>query len=96
MRELSNVVERAVPFSDGAVITLGALPDALRAQPSGARVGTAQPDPTGAIRASEPHATDAALTGLPLKDAKEAVIEAFERRYLAELLKKHGIRSREG
>ncbi len=89
VRELSNVVERAVPFSDGGVITLGALPDALRAQPTGARVAPAQPDTTGAIRTSELHATDAALAALPLKDAKEALIEAFERRYLTDLIERH-------
>jgi DNA-binding NtrC family response regulator len=85
VRELSNVLERAVPFCDGDTITLPALPDALR----GTRPTTAATTEEAAApaRAAAPDADT--LSGLPLKDAKEALIEAFELRYLSDLIERH-------
>jgi transcriptional regulator with GAF, ATPase, and Fis domain len=79
VRELANVIERALPFSDGARITLDALPEALRsARPSAA---------PAAARPALP--TDPTLSALPLKDAKDALIEEFERHYLIDLMERH-------
>jgi len=78
VRELANVVERALPFSDGPIITLDALPEALRA----ARPATAAPP-----RPNLP--TDTSISALPLKDAKDALIEEFEKQYLIDLIERH-------
>lgn len=81
VRELHNMVERAIPFSDGPTITLAALPEALRAGvQAGAHVSSATP--VAGVRI-EPHAD------VPFKDAKEELIEAFERAYLVELIDRH-------
>jgi transcriptional regulator with GAF, ATPase, and Fis domain len=79
VRELNNVIERALPFSDGTLITLDALPEALRA----ARPAAAAPLP----RVSLP--TEQAISSLPLKDAKDALIEEFEKQYLIDLIERH-------
>lgn len=78
VRELNNVIERALPFTDGTVITLEALPEALRAS---------RPPAPAMPRPNLP--TDAALSSLPLKDAKDALIEEFERHYLIDLIERH-------
>ncbi|MCP4807696.1 MAG: sigma 54-dependent Fis family transcriptional regulator [Proteobacteria bacterium] len=77
VRELANVVERAIPFTDGEEITLDGLPDALRSP----RVG------------GPPRSVAPAMSGgsdVPFKDAKEKLIEAFERQYLVDLIERHG------
>jgi len=76
VRELQNVIERALPFCDGAEITIEALPDALRGRPRTAVPPTRSPAPVDA-------------SSLPFKDAKERLIEAFERQYLVDLLERH-------
>lgn len=82
VRELSNVIERALPFCDTAQITLDTLPDALRR----ARA-TATPAPAGEpADAAAPRPSTAAL---PFKDAKDQLIEDFERQYLVDLLERH-------
>jgi DNA-binding NtrC family response regulator len=77
VRELNNVLERAAPFSDGPIITLRALPEALR----------------GASPVSAPRpatlAVPEAVSTLPLKDAKDQLIEAFEQQYLVDLIERH-------
>ncbi|MDP2313323.1 MAG: sigma 54-interacting transcriptional regulator [Pseudomonadota bacterium] len=78
VRELNNVIERALPFTDGSVITLDALPEALRA---------ARPPAPSVPRPNIP--ADAAFSSLPLKDAKDALIEEFERQYLIDLIERH-------
>ncbi|MES2638847.1 MAG: sigma 54-interacting transcriptional regulator [Myxococcota bacterium] len=78
VRELNNVIERALPFTDGSVITLDALPEALRA---------ARPAPPAVPRPNLP--ADAVISSLPLKDAKDALIEEFERQYLIDLIERH-------
>ncbi len=79
VRELSNVIERALPFSDGATIRLSALPDALRP------AGTPPPSGPGAAMSESANSAD---TTLPFKDAKDQLINAFERQYLVDLLDK--------
>ncbi|MEL6349392.1 MAG: sigma 54-interacting transcriptional regulator, partial [Myxococcota bacterium] len=76
IRELKNCIVRALPFCDGDQITLDALPESLR------------PD-ANAIQGGESviHADTSA--DLPFKDAKEQLIEAFERQYLIDLLARH-------
>jgi DNA-binding NtrC family response regulator len=75
VRELANVIERALPFCDGETISLEALPDALRAA-----------KPTLA-----PPQLDVARIGArPFKDAKDEVIDLFERQYVIDLIDRHG------
>jgi len=78
VRELNNVIERALPFTDGTAITLDALPEALRA---------ARPAAPAVPRPTLP--ADTTLSSLPLKDAKDALIEEFERHYLVDLIDRH-------
>jgi DNA-binding NtrC family response regulator len=70
LRELRNVIDRAVALSPGAR-TFGELRIATRE-------GAVQPDPL-AVRAD-----------LPFGEAKQLVIDGFERRYLADLIERHG------
>ena len=76
VRELANLIERALPFTDGDTITLQALPEALR------------------DRSREPLLDELEEAGpradLPFKDAKERMIEGFEKRYLIDLIERHG------
>ena len=74
VRELANVVERAIPFTDGPIVTLEALPDAFR---------SGHPRSPGAQAVQ-------ATADMPFKDAKEKLIEAFERQYLIDLIERHG------
>ncbi|MCB9764673.1 MAG: sigma 54-dependent Fis family transcriptional regulator [Alphaproteobacteria bacterium] len=76
VRELANLIERALPFTDGDTITLDALPDALRE----GRSVSASPSAVAVSTSSD----------LPFKDAKERLIDAFERRYLVDLIERHG------
>ena len=80
VRELSNVIERALPFSAGTTITMDSLPDSLR-------TGTARDRPS---TASLLELTDGSNpSDLPFKDAKDKLIEAFERQYLLDLIERH-------
>lgn len=74
VRELNNVIERAVPFCDGPMISLRALPDSLR---------RAKPAPAGAALPTT------VSNQMPLKDAKDQIIEAFEKQYLEDLIEQH-------
>jgi len=79
VRELNNVVERAIPFTDGTEIGIDALPDALRSGHTGQHPRTQK--------------TQAPMTipsELPFKDAKDQLVEAFERKYLLDLIDRHG------
>lgn len=78
VRELRNTLLRAIPFCEGDLIDMQALPEALL---RGAEGGA-------------PDVAEAAL-GLPLpdsdmslKEAKDHLIEAFEKRYLEDLLER--------
>ncbi len=74
VREFANVIERALPFCEGDTITLDALPESLQG------AGRAAPPP-GAPPPAAP-----GVGNLPFKDAKDRIIEAFERQYLRDLL----------
>ncbi len=77
VRELRNVLLRAIPFCDGHTIDLHHLPDALQPQEP------VDPD-------VEPSTVSGALRlpagDLSLKEARDQLIDAFERRYLEDLL----------
>jgi transcriptional regulator with GAF, ATPase, and Fis domain len=77
VRELNNVIERALPFCDSSLVTIDALPEALRA---------ARPTIT-APRLSIP--ADQPVSSLSFKDAKDALIEEFEKQYLIDLIERH-------
>jgi transcriptional regulator with PAS, ATPase and Fis domain len=79
VRELANVIERALPFCDGDTISLDTLPEALKM--TDVHPGAAS-TPSQAVREGD--------SELPFKDAKERLIEAFERQYLIDLLDRHG------
>lgn len=86
LRELRNVVLRAIPFSDGSFIGLDALPDALQIAPDA--LPELQPGD-----AEEPTGSTAPLAGLPgadrsFKEAKDALLESFERYYLEDLIQR--------
>jgi len=74
VRELSNVIERAVSFVEGNSINKAHL-DFIFAEMSHGEERT------------ERMAVDA---DIPFKDAKQRVVESFEKEYLEELIKQHG------
>jgi transcriptional regulator with PAS, ATPase and Fis domain len=76
VRELKNVLLRAIPFCDGSRITIDALPEGLKAKKQ-----EAPPTP--------PPPPQAAPSTLAFKDAKDQLIEAFERAYVVDLLERH-------
>jgi DNA-binding NtrC family response regulator len=76
VRELRNVVLRAIPFCAGHLVDLQALPDALRSAPpsgSASREAPGLPQPSASLTYHE---------------AKEQLVEAFEARYLEDLLER--------
>ncbi len=82
IRELRNVVERALPFCDGDQITLATLPEAMR-------VASQRVASTMAADTPELGVAHSAMAELPFKDAKDQIIEAFERQYLVDLIERH-------
>ncbi len=73
VRELSNVIERAVSFVEGDTITKSHLEFIFAEMSHGGEEGT------------ERMSID---TELPFKDAKQRIVEGFEKEYLMELLKR--------
>lgn len=108
IRQLRNVIEKAMAMCSGGVITADYLRRELR-MPAGAIFPTktdAAPAPrTGSATAAEPQGDQAQLIGsrvnlwapledaagefLPFRDAKDALIEDFEKIYLERLLAKN-------
>jgi len=87
VRELNNVIERALPFCDGSLITMDALPEAMkmpRSSMSGPSDASHQGDQNTSSADSLKPDSD-----LPFKDAKDRLIQAFERQYLIDLLDRH-------
>ena len=81
VRELNNVIERAMPFTDGSTITIESLPEAvIRGRTTPPREPDTRPTPTPPVLTGAP---------LPFKDAKDQLIDAFERQYLLDLLDKY-------
>ena len=78
IRELKNAVMRCLPFCDGDLIDLQALPDSLRE--------------AGDPSASQPPPSSSALQipgiDLSMREAKDQLIAAFERKYLEDLLER--------
>ena len=70
VRELQNVLERALILASGDVITVDDLPEGVK------RTGDKDADPQVEY-----------YLDLPFKDAKERLIEDFERRYIVDVLK---------
>jgi len=79
VRELINVIERAVLLADAEEVAVGDLPEDV--QDPRHFSGGIDEIPTG--RGGE----IASLTRRPLHEAREALVESFERRYLDELLR---------
>ena len=77
VRELRNVLLRTLPFCDGSQIGLGDLPDSL------VRGSTREP-PTGREGLVLPDSE------LSLKEARDRIIQSFERHYLEDLLERCG------
>jgi DNA-binding NtrC family response regulator len=76
VRELKNTVERAASLADGLELDVrDLLPGSQKTPPSTVAGGSAE-------RYVE--------SGLPFKEAKQQVIDAFEAAYLKALLDKHG------
>lgn len=82
VREVRNVILRAIPFCEGHTIGVESLPEALRqAFPAGQAPTTATEEGAGV-----------ALPGADqsLKEARDQLIDAFERHYLEDLLERAG------
>jgi DNA-binding NtrC family response regulator len=80
VRELINVLERAVLLAQGDHIEVADLPEAL----VGGRERLAGRD-VGSIEISHP--SPPSLAQKPLREARREVVVAFERDYLADLMK---------
>ncbi len=78
VRELRNVVERALSLRDSSG---AADPEKI--------LGTALRSPSQVASPSGSAAADQDVLGLPFKEAKGQLVEAFERDYLEQLLEKH-------
>jgi len=74
VRELRNTLFRAIPFCDGDLIDLAALPDSL----------TVEREDAAAVEAGLPLPS----SKLTFREAKDELVEAFERKYLEELLER--------
>ncbi len=81
VRELSNVIERAVLLTDGETITTDDLPDDIR--------GVRRED-REAVAAAAETADAADYADLPYKEARERILDAFERRYFTAALTESG------
>jgi DNA-binding NtrC family response regulator len=101
VRELVNVVERAVSFCDGGTLELSDLPDYVRsARPPSAGASGRMPaqrrastgvNPTVPVMdpAAPAPAPTEELLNQTFKDAKERWVASFERDYIAELLRRN-------
>ena len=78
VRELRNALERAVAFADGVELSAHDLPAELTGRP-------------GAGDGPVPALSDTARLKLPFKDAKDRILASFEREYVLELLRRHGM-----
>jgi transcriptional regulator with PAS, ATPase and Fis domain len=83
VRELRNTLLRAIPFCEGDLVDLHALPDALRSE------GVAPPPP-GDETPENGSSTHLRLptADLSLKEARDQLMDAFERKYLEDLLER--------
>ena len=89
VRELVNVVERAVSLADGDVLDENDLPELLRGET--ARAAVTPPPPPPPSSREPPHMPDGDEAALgTFKEAKERIVAGFEREYLVALLQKTG------
>jgi len=77
IRELRNVILRALPFCDSDAIELADLPDAMRRSSDEDDGGDDQPGTPSA-----PPAT----ADLSLREARDRIVDAFERQYLVDVI----------
>jgi DNA-binding NtrC family response regulator len=105
VRELVNVVERAVSFCDGEQLEAADLPDYVRSARPGARASTVTSTtrraptatPAGAtpVVSMDPNAPAPAPPvellgeGVTFKDAKERWVASFERDYILQMLRRN-------
>ena len=88
IRELKNTVLRCIPFCDGDLIDIPSLPDSLRSDRPPPDANTdlmrdrAEQDPGGETSLPPPD------RDLSMREAKDQLIAAFERRYLEDLLER--------
>ena len=83
VRELRNTVSRLLLFPE-------MIPEALAGKAPTARRATPDTPPAPAAEAKALDDATAALLDLPLAEARDLVMEQFERRYAEERLKRHG------
>ena len=81
VRELHNVVERAGSFCEGDTIYAKDLPDHMKGRSEG-----------GSVSSSHGGSSDMPPvdSSLPFKEAKDKLLDAFEREYLIDLLRRNG------
>ena len=96
MRELVNVVERAVSFCEQSTIDLSDLPDYIRTAKAPPREAApvqkrASSVPAAASLAAQPPPTPEELlaVGITFKDAKERWVTTFERDYILQMLRRN-------
>ncbi|MBK9070601.1 MAG: sigma 54-interacting transcriptional regulator [Myxococcales bacterium] len=104
VRELVNAVERTMSFSEGDTVTVADLPDNVRDAKGGSHPGVKPlatkltpsvplqgvSDVVGTVSVNDPHPGEEFTgAGVTFKDAKERWVAAFERDYIASLLKRH-------
>ncbi len=77
VRELRNAMERSAIFCSEGVVCLDDLPAEIR-------------EGTGGVAGAAPAGTTAWTPGADFANAKEEVLERFERRYFSALLAEHG------
>jgi DNA-binding NtrC family response regulator len=82
VRELRNTVLRAIPFCAGDLIDLHALPDALRSEGLTSPTASTDHDPP----ANGGGEAAVARSSLSLREARDQLMEAFERKYLEDLI----------
>jgi two-component system nitrogen regulation response regulator GlnG len=94
VRELRNTLLRAIPFCAGDLIDMQALPAALKVERP-APAARSSEGSSEAGESSEPSFDNLSetggtpsLEGLSLKEAKDRLNDAFEKRYLQDLLER--------
>lgn len=82
IRELRNVILRAIPFCDGDTIELASLPDSFRKQ--------LEDDDDDVELGEVPRTAEVSLPSadMSLKEARDQLLESFEKQYLEDLLQR--------
>lgn len=88
IRELKNAIDRATSFCEGKIIRVSDLPIHIQEGKAEAPAGSAgtEGDPMGPGQF-----VGTTNTNLPFKDAKEELLNKFERDYLIDLLKRNNL-----